>query len=283
MKKYLFVLLTLSHFTILSQVDTNKICNEINSLTSLEKHRSFWKEIKAADNKYRGINTIDSIDILNLVKSSMYFNKFGYPNKEIVGPESYIISYVWIHSKYPKASQYTFPIIVEGYRTGQIITSSFREYYSRKIYSRIKNDEGNKCLPIEPLINMLNENNTSKINIQHLLQLIEEEKMFLVQKHKLIGIWYEGVKYDTLYYNNKPVVAKHGGERLRIFQDSLQNYYYNYLYEDGSHYPQMLYKAKDHANRFYLFPDHNFYLEITDDGNLYKAHDNRKVLLIKQK
>lgn len=282
-KKPLFLFFTIGYITLFSQIDTLKISKTINALTSIEQHTAFWKEIERTDQKYRGVHTIDSIDVLNLVKSSMYLNKFGYPKKENIGQESSIISIVWAHSKYPKASQYTFPIIFEGYKTAQISLATFRDYYIRGIYNRFYDDKRYNILPIDTLINIVSTNKTSKINIHHLLELIEEEKMFLAQNHKLIGIWCDDATYDTLYFNNKPIVAKNGGIRLRIFQDNLQNYYYNNLVIDESHYPQMLYRSKDHKNRFYIFPDHISYLEIKDDGNLYKFHNNKKTIYRKLK
>jgi hypothetical protein len=82
LKKSLFLVFILGYITLFSQIDTVEISKTINALTSIEQHTAFWKEIERTDQKYRGIYTVDSIDDLNLVKSSMYFNKFGYPNRE---------------------------------------------------------------------------------------------------------------------------------------------------------------------------------------------------------
>ena len=268
------ILLTINSDLALSQIDTTSIYKEINSIKSLLDHKKFWKQVKRDDQRFRGGLTNDSIDCLNLIKCCVYLNKFGYPDSQTLGSDSRIISYVWIHNKFPQTDLLTFPIIMEGFRNKQIDEDDFRNYYLRSIYKHQFADEDYKIIEISALLKKLKPPISRPINITAVLELIEKEQEFLNKTHSELGIWYGKPKYDTLYLNNNPVINDLTSTPIRLFQDIDGSYYYHKLHNDRSHYPQKLIKSKQRKNTFKLFKEQSSYLEIEETGDLKLVNDD---------
>ena len=73
---YLLIVCFMSSISY-SQIDTNKIITEINSLTNDSLVDDFWRRLDSCDqdmNKFR--NTI--LQTENLIKSIYFFKKFGF-------------------------------------------------------------------------------------------------------------------------------------------------------------------------------------------------------------
>ena len=268
------IFVTLITSLAFAQIDTTSIYKEVNSIKSVKDHKKFWKQVHSDDQGYRGKLANDSIDFINLIKCCVYLNKFGYPDGKILGSDSRIISYVWIHNKFPQTDLLTFPIILEGFRNKQINEDDFRNYYLRSIYKRQFTDEDYKTLQISALLKKLKPPISRPINILAVINLINREQEFLNKTHNEIGIWNGKPKFDTLYLNNKPVINDLTSSPIRLFQDLEGSYYYHRLYNDRSHYPQKIIKSKQRKNTFKLSVESSSYLEIDELGDLKLVNED---------
>ncbi len=249
-----------------SQVDTLSIANELSSFKTPKDHNQFWKTIYRQDQHFRGDQTVDSIDLRNIVKASMYFNKYGYPTIEKAGKESSIINYVWIHNGTPKIDELTFDIILTGYLKRRISEDDFRNYYIRKIYKREFNDRGFRNDSIKNLLEKLNLESSERIKIEELLIEYQKSQNFLLKELNEYGLWIGESTFDTLYLNGNPIINEIKSDSIRIAKDKMNNYYIQFLYEDGSHYPQRLIKIKNKT--FKIFEDSESHFQILSNGDL---------------
>jgi len=274
--KRLFILLILTNIAsqLNSQIDTLSIKEEINSLVDKTQHINFWKKVYEDDQHNRGKNANDSIDIRNLLKCSYYLNKFGFPKQNELGLNSQVITYVWIHNKFPKTDLLTFPIIMEGYLAKQINESDFRTYFLRSIYSYKypDPDPDYKEISISDLLQKVKPKIKRPIKIDSLLKTYEIEYNFLYNKHEEIGLWIAPAKFDTLYYENKPIINEITKSPIRIFMANNGKYFYHKLHHDRSHYPQELIKIE--KNKFKIMAKSNTYLEILNNDSLKVSLDN---------
>jgi len=215
----------------------------------------------------RGVNANDSIDKINLLKSVMYFNKFGYPNPKIVD-KIYIIQNIYSHNKFPQVITYCFPIIYNGYNLGYIDEHEYRNFFIRNIYRRIKSDDCYKTDSLEAIYKLLNVNLDTNINIHHLFKLFDTEEQFLKKHHKLFGKW-GGNEISTSYViDGKKITKKVNNIRIIIFQDEFENYYFRQLVIDGSHYPQKLNLIDSKNMIFNILEDGSEFLQIDKNGDL---------------
>jgi len=267
-----------------SQIDTLAISTQLNSFKTSKDHKQFWKTINRHDQSYRGRESVDSNDLRNIVKSSMYYNKFGYPTIETAGKESSIINYVWIHNSIPKIDELTFSIILKGYLDRSISEDDFRNYYVRSFYSRKFYGEGYKTESIKNILNKLELELLVKIDIDQILLEFNEGKSFLEDEHEEYGLWTTEITYDTLYYNEQPIINEIVPDPIRIFIDSKGEYYLQYLYEDQSYYPRKI--IYSNSNTFKLFNESKSYYKVISNGDLefinemgkrkrYTPHNNR--------
>lgn len=88
-------------------IDTVLIRREIEALSNKEQIQRYLDNMMAEDQKYRGKQTNDSIDLAHLVSISYFTNKFGYPQQKEFGHASSVPWAVWIHSKYQYKDQQT--------------------------------------------------------------------------------------------------------------------------------------------------------------------------------
>lgn len=119
-----------------AQIDTLTIKDEIDELTTLEGHRQYLQGIIDIDQKYRGSQTVESLDKLNLIKAICYFNRHGYPSGKTLGKYNGGVTLPFIHNSLPGVELLSFSIIMEGFRNGEIDELTFREGYLRPFYHR---------------------------------------------------------------------------------------------------------------------------------------------------
>ena len=267
MKKIFLLLFITLNTNLFSQIDTTKFIGEVNSIVTNADHERFWNEIYFKDQTFRGRKSNDTIDIINLIKSSLYFNKFGFPDKNIVGDKTYIISSVWGNNKFPEVNKYTFPIIFEGYKLNIIDEKEYRYLFS-SLYKRISSDNGYKEKPLDELYSLLGLNLKKKIDINTLIKIFEEESCFLYSNNKFIGKWKEKAILDSNKKNGKIKTKKNYGNSILIFQSEDGNYFFKYLLMDRSHYPQQIFQTDKSLQKFYLFHGKEDYIEILKNGDL---------------
>lgn len=281
MNRFTFSLLlsaaTLSSF---SQIDTTDINTKVNRLKTLEDHKAYLSEIYESDQSHRGKNTDDALDKLNLIKSCIYFNRFGHPSKEKIGRPAGALRIVWIHIKYPQVDKYTFPMIMEGYKAKEITEEDFREYYFNSIYSNEFSDKDHHTKPIGELLKKLKPNIKRPINISRVLELFKEEENFLKEKRNIIGMWQRETKYDTLPFNNDVIVNEIIYDPVQLFRDTNSDTYFYNLYSDGSGYPEKLTPSTKSKNRYYKYSEASgIYLEVMGDGTLKMQSGDDSIIL----
>jgi hypothetical protein len=283
MKTAIFLLSMLGFkFCSFGQVDVIKIDTEIASLQSIEDHQSFWKSIYEIDQTYRGEDTVDSLDILNLLKISSYFNRFGFPDPNIMGSESRIISTIWIHNKYPQVDLYTFRIILAGHKKGLINEFDLRDYHLKSMYKRVFPDDGNKTRPLSEIFKCLSIDLSPKIDLDSLLSIYRQQENFLKEEKNIIGTWQANSSSKTYDLNGNPFHVEFQDDPIIIFQSTDQQYYFQRLYADGSHYPQKLFLNKEFSKRFYLYERGDFWFEILPTGDLLEKQEGKKSILKKK-
>ncbi|MEZ5058366.1 MAG: hypothetical protein R2879_15125 [Saprospiraceae bacterium] len=279
--KTVILILSLLGFALgaLGQTDIRKIDAEIASLQSIEDHQSFWKEMYEIDQTYRGPNTVDSLDKLNLIKACSYFNHFGYPDPKTIGPEASIISTIWIHNKYPKVDLYTFRIILAGHKKKWIDEFDLRDYYLKSMYGRVFPDNGNKSKPLSEIFKSLKIDLSNTIDLDSLLTIYQQQEDFLKEEKITVGIWQAKSYSKTYYLNGSPFKVEFLDDPIIIFQATDQQYYFQRLYSDGSHFPQVLFLKEEFPNRYYLYKQGEVWFEILASGDLLEKQEGKEKIL----
>ena len=235
------------------KIDTIKAKIRIQNLNDIKSHKDFWKNIEYIDQFYRGSKAVDSIDANNIILVSYYLNKFGYPERSLLGNPSSIISMVWIHSKYSSIDKLTFPIILQGYLKKEITEKDLRTYYIRNLYLEKFNDNGFRFKSLKELFQALELNVEKNINIK---KIVEELDYYnnLKKSKIVIGQW--KMEYDI----------------VQIFKGSNNQYFFQKLYRDGSYEPKLL-KLVDNM------PNHFKFANIISSNSFKIAKDNSLYLL----
>ena len=243
----------------LAQVDTSKLKLIVSQIQSTEDHIDFWQSLDKRDQTFRGWKTSKINDLENLISAIYYLNKFGYPSEEIKLAD--IMPYIWIHAPYPKVEQVSFPIILAGYKSGQISEKDIRLYYLRNKHWRKFHNEENRTKDLYVMFADLNMSVKDKIDITDVLEAYNESEKFLNQNFVIIGHW----------YNSK------GGSPVKILKSEDGEYYYHKLYLDGSFYPQKVIQDEHNPNLFRNYYNPELYFGIQPNGDLTveNCFDNR--------
>lgn len=267
MKTYITAAIFIISIKVFAQIDSCLIYDIVENIKTEFDHKLFWDEINRVDQMCRGVNAIDSIDKINLLKSVMYFNKFGYPNPNLVD-KMYAIESVYTNNKFPQARRFCFPIIFKGYNLGYIDEHEYRNFFIRNIYRRIKSDDCYKTDSLEAIYKLLNVNFDTNINIHHLFNLYDIEEKFLKKHHKLFGKWGGNEISSSIVIDGKKITKKVNNIRVIIFQDEFENYYFRQLNIDGSHYPQKITLVDPKKMIFNILEDGGEFLQIDKNGDL---------------
>lgn len=267
---------------LFAQPDTSAIVRQLDGLVSIESHRAWWAELYRVDQAYRGHLTVDSLDNINLVKVAMYVNRFGLPDKNLIGRPANAAWLVWIHSKYPRATAWAFPIVLEQYRQREISEFSLRDYYLRSLYLRRFPDEGYRTRPLGEIFHDLELNLARTIDIVTLLSLLEEEETFLRQPFDVVGTWRAAATKDTLSLDGKPLALSFQEDPIRIFRDTSGQAWLHRLYADGSHYPQPLIQDNPAILVYRLFPEGGPVYTVLANGDLEETADGQVRIFARQ-
>ncbi len=267
---------------LFAQPDTAAIARQLDGLVSIESHRAWWTEVYQTDQIWRGHLTVDSLDNLNLVRVAMYFNRFGLPDKSLIGQPANAVRLVWIHNKYPRTTAWTFPLILERYRHRATTEFDLRDYYLRSLYRRQFAGEGYRTRPLGELFRTLDLNTAQRIDIPQLLTLITEEEAFLRQPVEILGTWQGDATRDTLPLAGQPLALEFQDDPIRIFRDSSGAPFLHRLYADGSHYPQLLIQPDPTQPVFRLYPQDDPVYILLDNGDLEERINGQTRVLSKK-
>ncbi len=258
------------------QVDTTLLFERVNQLNDVESHMEFWEEIYRADQKHRGEQTVDSVDIANLILCSYYINKFGFPPKRLFGAKSKIITLVWIHNRFPGLDKLTFPIILSGFSAGEISEVDLRGYYLRTMYMRQFDDQGYLDKALKVIFKELALNISSKINVEEVLSEFNNCLDFEHGRKFIIGKWKEEDVYTVYHFDNDSIVNQVRQPVVTIFKSEDEKFYLNYGYSDHSHFPQELVPLHGMKNAFkFKNVTTNSYFEIRNNDLIYFDDDKQ--------
>lgn len=249
----LFFLFLLNGTSLFSQVDTTALKLEVDSIETFEDKRNYWIKIRQRDQSFRGPKYSVINDLENLISVSYYLNKFGYPIRDIDCEESEIISMVWIHNNQPKVKRISFPILLHGFQAKEIKEGDLRSYYLRNLYSRKFNDQLYLDKSLSEIFKELELNIVPKIDINQILEAYNDSQNFLEENHEIIGQWQ---------------IKNSSWEEVKIFKTNTGDYYLHNIYQDGSHYPQLLYQDQNYENLFRVHLDSEYYYAIQESGKL---------------
>jgi hypothetical protein len=246
----IFFKIILLNSSIYAQVDTSHLKLVVSQIQSVEDHNEFWQNLYERDQTFRGVKTSKINDFENLISAIYYLNRFGYPSEDIKAGRA--MPLIWIHASYPKVEQVTFPIILAGFKGGQISEKDIRTYYVRNKHWRKYFNEENRTKDLYMLFADLNLNVEREINMKDVLTAYNESEGFLNQNFTTIGHW-DNPKSDTT---------------VKIMKSEDGEYYYHDLYADGSYYPEKVNQDKEYPNLYRNYFKPEFYFGIQPNGDL---------------
>lgn len=114
------------------QINFEEVKNQIHNLSDKTEIEKYWLEIHDSDQENNGgsVEYSEETDILNLYKTSVLIEKFGYPTGIEFAYPAYTTPWVvWVHCYYPSLSKATFSVILEGRKLNQIPQDFFPNYF----------------------------------------------------------------------------------------------------------------------------------------------------------
>ncbi|MBK7344316.1 MAG: hypothetical protein IPJ06_15215 [Saprospiraceae bacterium] len=212
----------------------------------------------------------------------MYVNRFGPPDEDLIGRPANAVWLVWVHNKYPRATAWAFPLVLQRFQRRTISEFHLRDYHLRTLYRRHFPDEGYRTRPLAEIFRDLKLNTARTIDIQKLIFLLAEDEALLNSPMDILGTWQGNSTKDTLALDGKPLAFSFQEDPIRIFRDTNGQAWLHRLYTDGSHYPQPLLQPDPNRSVFRLFPDNGPTYFILTNGDLEEAADGQMKILSRQ-
>ena len=225
---------------IYAQIDTSLIATQLARLTTSKDHKLFWQNIYEIDQSHRGKSTVDSLDKLNMIKATMYFNKYGYPDRTTVGSYHRTAQLVWKHTRFPNVKKYTFPLVWTAFVKKYIRIDELRFFYLAPIYNRSYADEGYKKNSIYSILEKLNPKLNGPILIDCLLTIYDKEESLINQKMYTVGCWETDKSIQEMDEVSQRPFSPYFTAPIEIWQARDKRYFMQRLNVDFSHYPQAL-------------------------------------------
>lgn len=132
MRKIIIILCLVFWSNSSGQINFEEVKNQINKLSDKTEIENYWLEIYSSDQENNGgfVEHSEETDILNLYKTFVLIEKFGYPTiNEFAYPVPTTPWVVWAHCYYPTLGKDTFSIILEGKKLNQIPQEFFPNYF----------------------------------------------------------------------------------------------------------------------------------------------------------
>ena len=107
---------------------------EIRDLPSEDWVTLYWQMIKEADQTHRGLQTIDSLDNVNLKKTILMIRYHGYPKGSMVP------NLVFTHQRSAYVCEYYFPIFLDAFLNAKADTGYFMHNVYRLQLDRFAGD-----------------------------------------------------------------------------------------------------------------------------------------------
>ena len=281
--KLILIILSLSSPCIaISQPDTLQLKSQVPATTEYYSHKDFWRHLDYRDQELRKSPNIEKIDEENLISLIYYFNKFGYPDVKRLGEHAGIVGGVWGHNRYSKINQYTFPIIMAGYKAGAIDESAYRDYYLRSIYQLKFDGDRYKTAPVDSLYSILGIKEAAHLSVDSILLLLAEFHQVRSDSHRIIGRWIVFTPADTFLFNGKTMVKKAERIKVKIYESSGGKYYLAYETIDNAVEPLEIMPSETSLKKFiitgketsrhYLLEAKGDLILTDDEGRVYKRY-----------
>ena len=254
------------------KIDTVQIKHHINSLNGGIAAQSALRKIIEEDQQYRGSQSNDSLDLLHLIWVSCFVNRFGWPKKQDFGDDAFRMSIIWIHN-HRRLRIAAFPIILQGFLSGQIAEKDLRDYYLRTIYLYKFDDDGYLHLPLKELFEKLELNTAKQVDVAELLKVGEEISAFKKQSRQVIGIWKSEGTSKTYDSQGKNIRVEFEGEQAELYRLPNGQVFLCLSSSYGSREPQELILVKEHEYRFKTLKTDTFYWVNAEALDLMKGEN----------
>lgn len=226
---------------------------EIAALKTPEAIKSYWKSIRQDDQRYRGIDALDSNDCNNLVKVVAMVEKHGYPAPAVFGDDiAFTPVIVMVHQNSLDACYGAFPLLFQAYQDGLVgygnmlyFLEGFHHSVFGQYYEPKRGPHKNSGTDVSRLCARLHLDTTLQQKAQ-VVSILRQEKLDRMQDHPVtvIGRWQgdNGDKYicyskkqqyflKLLYLDHSfclpKVTLKKAGETTRI--DYAPSFYGDYF------------------------------------------------------
>ena len=214
----------------------------------------------------------------NLILVSYYINNFGYPERKVLGRESSILNYVWVHTTCYKVKALTFPIILQGYLTQNIPEKDLREYFLQSSYRRRFEDSDHLTKPLGTIFTELELKVSKKININDLVMALDSCNDFLNMEKQVIGTWSTRNIVHKYVLNGKQIVHEKKGDKVMMFQLGDGRMFLSHIYSNTPFDPIELMFIDDGMKKF---KEKNKvtsrYYQINSNGDLIYYFEDGKV------
>ena len=194
--KYLVLILALIPLFLCGQSDYASLLGRVDSLSSDHSHQEFLEALHVRDQKYRGSKANMDNDYENIVLASMYVNRYGYPASHLQST-SKILPYIWIHCWHNEVRELSFPIIWQGYLSGDISSQLLRKYFLRGLYKTQSDDSDYLSLSTEQILKKLRPQLEGEIDLDSIHEIHHNYKELLDNLSEPIGLWGAEHKEET--------------------------------------------------------------------------------------
>jgi len=273
------VLIVIVFFSFLtpgfSQFDTMALKQQVNNIRTEKRHTDFWDFIYERDQNMFQSNKLEQMNMENLILVSYYFNKFGYPDIDILGDKAKIINMVWLHNKYSEVQKMTYPFILHGYLEKQISEYNLRDYFLRILYQSYFDDHGHMQKPLSQIYKELEPNLSSQIDVQSFVKYYMEKEKYFNQDKEILGTWQSS---DVMYngaLNGSPYSHAIQGNKVTIYKMPDGKYFFEQLVDGQSIEPKELELIEGATRSFRFLTIQSLkYYQVTDEDDLLFMDEN---------
>jgi len=263
--------------------DFEELKIELNTLGDSERlHQRFLEKLLYRDQRFRGGDSQIVNDHENLVLASLYYNKYGYSQRDyqiIKGGIQPTLCLIWIHNWIGKNQSTSFPIILDAFREGFISDHLFSKYYLLGLYIKFYDQNDYSDYSTQEIIRKLKPNVTDKIDITKLESDHNDYMLLLAQQKECIGLW------ATAEYTKDHVLPEGGIITQTIDSKYVEIVRYkntNYIKMYSKNWVEYTYKPvkllSNNNREFRIFDNETAWYEIASNNDLIYRSSNGSII-----
>lgn len=267
-----------------AQIDTLRLKKEVENLTDYDSKLRFLTKIEAEDQKFRGKQTNDSLDLEHLISMSYFVNKFGYPSSKTFGEPACAAWLVWVHNKYRAIDLLASSIIVKGFVAGELKPKEIKTYFFLQFYAYKFDDNRHLKMPMKEFFELIEVDTKGPVSIKKIMAEVEKNKEFESAKKTYIGKWKPAPKEVIYQLNDQPVKKIFHNAPVEIFTVQNQRIFLYQIFNDDSFEPKELlkigekkYKFKHQQTDKYFEIDEVDNLIYRDETTIFKTYLNTEI------